>query len=50
MLFRSLVDNHKDSGKSEESAKAIAAAAGRNKYGTAKMKQMAAAGKKRAAK
>ena len=48
--FAKLVDKLKSSGKSEESAKAIAAAAGREKYGAAKMKQMAKAGKKRAAK
>ena len=48
--FAKLVDKLKASGKSEESAKAIAAAAGRKKYGAAKMKQMAKAGKKRAAK
>ena len=38
------------SGKSEDSAKAIAAAAGRKKYGAKKMAQFAAAGRKRAAK
>jgi hypothetical protein len=48
--FAKFVDKLKSSGKSEESAKAIAAAAGREKYGAAKMKQMAKAGKKRAAK
>lgn len=48
--FAKLVDKLKASGKSEESAKAIAAVAGRKKYGAAKMKKMAAAGKKRAAK
>jgi hypothetical protein len=38
------------SGKSEASAKAIAAASGRKRYGNAKMNQMAQAGRKRAMK
>ena len=37
-------------GKSAESAAAIAAAAGRKKYGARKMAKMAATGRKRAAK
>lgn len=48
--FAKLVDKLKSSGKSEESAKAIAAAAGRKKYGAKEMAKMAKAGKKRAAK
>ena len=48
--FAKLVDKLKASGKSEESAKAIAASAGRAKYGAKEMAKMAKAGKKRAAK
>jgi hypothetical protein len=48
--FQKFVKKLKDQGKSEESAKAIAASAGRKKYGKTKMAQWAAAGKKRAAK
>ena len=45
--FAKFVKKLKDQGKSEESAKAIAAAAGRKKYGKAKMAQWASAGKKK---
>jgi hypothetical protein len=48
--FEKLVDKLKSQGKSEESAKAIAASVGRKKYGKAKMAQWAKAGQKRAAK
>jgi len=48
--FAKLVDKLKSSGKSEESAKAIAASVGRKKYGTKEMARMAKAGKKRASK
>jgi hypothetical protein len=48
--FAMVVDALKKSGKSVSSAKAIAAAAGRKKYGKAKFQKMAAAGKKRASK
>lgn len=48
--FEKLVGQLKTSGKSEESAKAIAASVGRKKYGKAKMAKMAAAGRKRASK
>ena len=37
----------KGEGKSEESAKAIAASIGRKKYGKSKFQEMAAAGKKK---
>jgi hypothetical protein len=48
--FKKLVDKLKDQGKSEESAKAIAASIGRKKYGKAKMAHWSKAGKKRASK
>ena len=48
--FAKMVDAIKKTGKSVSSAKAIAAAAGRKKYGKAKFQKMAVAGKKRAAK
>lgn len=48
--FQKLVKHLTDQGKSEESAKAIAASVGRKKYGKAKMSKMAAAGRKRASK
>ena len=46
--FAKMVGGLERSGKSAESAKAIAASAGRKKYGAAKMAKFAAAGKKRA--
>ena len=48
--FAMQADAIKATGKSEESAKAIAAAAGRAKYGPKKFAKMGAAGRKRAAK
>ncbi len=48
--FQKLVDDLKKKGKTEKQAKALAAVIGRKKYGKAKMKKMAAAGKKREAK
>lgn len=48
--FAKFVKKLKDQGKSEESAKAIAASVGRKKYGKAKMAQWASAGRKRASK
>lgn len=49
--FAKMVDAIEKSGKvSEKQAKAIAASAGRKKYGKAEFQQMAAKGKKRAAK
>lgn len=48
--FQKFVKKLMDQGKSEESAKAIAASAGRKKYGKAKMAKWAKAGRKRAAK
>lgn len=48
--FAKMVKGLKASGKDEESADAIAAAAGRKKYGKAKMAKFAAAGRRRAAK
>ena len=48
--FKAFVSKLKKEGKSEESAKAIAASAGRKKYGAKKMAKMAAAGRRRAAK
>lgn len=48
--FAKLVDDLKKKGKSEKQAKALAAVIGRKKYGKEKMKKMASAGKKRAAK
>jgi aspartokinase-like uncharacterized kinase len=47
--FAKLVKKVEGEGKSEESAKAIAAAAGRAKYGAKKFASMAAKGKARAA-
>jgi hypothetical protein len=44
--FAKLVSHLEGKGKSEESAKAIAASAGRAKYGAKKMAQFAAKGKK----
>jgi hypothetical protein len=48
--FQKLTRKLESSGKSVGDAKAIAASAGRAKYGNAKMSSMAAGGKKRAAK
>lgn len=48
--FAKQVDAIEASGKSEASAKAIAAKAGRKKYGKSTFQQMAAAGRKRAMK
>jgi hypothetical protein len=48
--FAKMTDALKEKGMSEERAKAIAAAAGRKKYGAKKMAQFAAAGRKRSAK
>jgi hypothetical protein len=48
--FAMVVDALKKSGKSVATAKAIAAAAGRKKYGAKKFAKMAVAGRKRAAK
>jgi len=48
--FKKLVGKLKDQGKSEESAKAIAASIGRKKYGKVKMAHWAKAGQKRASK
>lgn len=48
--FRALKEKIQKSGKSAESAKAIAASIGRKKYGNKKMSAMAAAGKKRKSK
>lgn len=45
--FAQGVEKLKKSGKSEESAKAIMASAGRKKYGTQKMAKMAASGRRR---
>jgi len=45
--FAKMVNKMKGEGKSEESAKAIAASVGRKKYGKSKFQEMAAAGKKR---
>lgn len=45
--FAKLVNKMKGQGKSEESAKAIAASIGRKKYGNSKFQEMAAAGKKK---
>lgn len=45
--FKKLIEELEGEGKSEESAKAIAASAGRKRYGNAKMAKMAAAGKRR---
>lgn len=48
--FAMMVDALKRKGKSVGAAKAIAAAAGRKKYGAKKMAKFAAAGRKRAKK
>ena len=48
--FAKLTSDLERKGMSAESAKAIAAAAGRKKYGSERMSEMAASGKKRAAK
>lgn len=45
--FKALTKKIEKSGKSKESAKAIAASVGRKKYGAKKMSSMAAAGKRR---
>lgn len=45
--FAALVGKLKSQGKSEESAEAIAASAGRKKYGKSQFQEMAAAGKKK---
>ncbi len=45
--FAKLVSKMKGEGKSEDSAKAIAASIGRKKYGKSKFQEMAAAGKKK---
>ena len=44
--FAAMVSKLKGKGKSEDSAKAIAASIGRKKYGKSKFQEMAAAGKK----
>ena len=46
--FAKMVSAIKRSGKSENAAEAIAAAAGRKKYGATRFEKMAAAGRKRA--
>lgn len=46
--FARMVDAIKKSGKSQAAAKAIAAAAGRRKYGKARFQKMAATGQRRA--
>jgi hypothetical protein len=46
--FQKLTRKLENKGKSAEAAKAIAASAGRAKYGNKKMSSMAAAGRKRA--
>jgi len=46
--FEKLTKKLESKGKSAESAKAIAASAGRKKYGAAKMASMAAKGRKKA--
>lgn len=48
--FQKFVGSLEAKGMSSDSAKAIAAAAGRKKYGKAGMAKMSAAGRKRAAK
>jgi hypothetical protein len=45
--FAKMVSGLKKEGKSEDSAKAIAASAGRKKYGKSRFQEMAAAGKKK---
>lgn len=47
--FKAFVSKLKAQGKSTASAKAIAASAGRKKYGSRKMARMAVAGRKRKA-
>lgn len=46
--FKALTAKIEKSGKSKESAKAIAASAGRKKYGAKKMTAMAVKGRKKA--
>lgn len=48
--FKAGVEKLEKEGKSEDSAKAIMAAAGRKKYGAEKMAKMAAAGRSRKSK
>lgn len=48
--FARMVDAIKGTGKSEKAAKAIAAAAGRKKYGKREFQRMAKVGKRRAAR
>ena len=48
--FARLVDSLERKGMSEERAKAIAASIGRKKYGSKRMAEMAAAGRKRSSK
>jgi hypothetical protein len=48
--FAKLEESIEKKGKSDSSAKAIAASAGRKKFGNKKMNKFAKAGKKRAAK
>ena len=48
--FKAFVEKLKRQGYSEESAKAIAASKGMEKYGKKRMLQMAAAGRRRKAK
>lgn len=48
--FAALTKKIEGQGKSAESAKAIAASVGREKYGASGMAKMAAAGRKRASK
>jgi len=48
--FEKLTSKIEKTGKSKESAKAIAAAIGRKKYGAKKMSKMAATGRKRVSK
>lgn len=45
--FKAMTNKLEKEGKSVDSAKAIAASAGRKKYGNTKMQKMATAGKKR---
>jgi hypothetical protein len=45
--FAKMVSGLKKEGKSEDSAKAIAASIGRKKYGKSRFQSMAAAGKKK---
>jgi aspartokinase-like uncharacterized kinase len=48
--FARMVDAIKKSGKSTDAAKAIAAVAGRKKFGKKRFQKMAATGRKRAAR